>query len=347
MTLTPPGAPTASFDRLLEVSSILKTLNKDTAVCAEQFGSDNSVSGWTTINSQSTKPLNSYISDDNACSTVDIEAENAAEEVYSGGEWDVLFTFEADQAFAYDTETGLYMNNVQVGSWAGRFCDDETTDTEIRKMVALNHVRRAQESSNAQQMVAGRQTAQLESKTSASSHSANHTTGSYPNDGQRKKPRGALEKDEAARIVISAIKYVLAEGGVLTLDHNGAQEAYEHSCSACAACIPTNTYIVGVTVETLVCYTCCLICFEGLWNGEMQVGKLPDPRIIVKNSHGKIPKAEQCTCHDILGDLLHPEGSRSTITMGEQCNFKRSATKVDMHSQMRSAASVWQKIKTP
>ena len=318
MTLKLPDiSPAASFDHLSQVSSTFHSLQDDVAAYSDQFGSDYSVSGRTAINPQPIEPLSSSLGNDNACSTVDIESETSAEEVYSGGEREMLFSFEADQAFAYDTETGVYMKNVQTGSWAGRMCDDEAKDVEIQNMVALNHVRRAQQSAAAQQMAAEQQTAQSYYTTNAPAHNVDSTKRSYSSDGQIKKHDRASEMDNAARVIISAIKSALTEGGTLILEHTGAREAYRHSCSACTTYMHAKTYYVCVEVQMLEDYQYCLTCFEGMWNGEMLIGKLPDPdpRVFKKNLDGKRAEADQCACHSGMEDMSYLGESRATTGM--------------------------------
>lgn len=226
---------------------------------------------------------------------------------------DTLFTFTDDQVFAHDVATGVWMSDAQVGSWCGRLsADEESQEGQIQNVVAMNHIRRAQELQNAQQRAFEQQTTHSRYTTGTSISGLDNADSSDSDVDVVKMERRVEKRNTELRITMGLIKRTLQGRGKISLEHTGAHDLDNNTICRHSSCtsnddahIPSHTYYITISVPELPHVTCrfCLPCFETMWNGELLVGNLPDPRVLQKDTDGDIPKEDHCACHGGVEDI--------------------------------------------
>ena len=201
---------------------------------------------------------------------------------------DKRFTIEDDQAYALHMETGVYMKDAKEGSWSGKLPrNQQSSDEEIGNVIAMNDLRQKVENANAQLRTAEQRTADVEQAATILLQTADNPDPSDGEEDHTQRELRAREKDEELRRFIGLIKMMLSKGCIITLQHTGAHDVDEDMtcmhpyCTSDDRCIAAHSYYLTVTRPDCSTNACryCLTCSEAMWNGKLQIGELPDPRV--------------------------------------------------------------------
>ena len=321
-----PDSPDASLDQVLQISTVLSSLEAARAAYNGDNESEDGAyeTGWTAVNRPTLNPfagltpLNDAGSEEISDADRVEEREFVVDDTHDAGQRDICLKVEDDQGIAHHIPTGIYMMNAQAGSWSGRLSDDEGfEELEIQAFLAQNHLRRAQQMANAQIRAAERLTTGAYLVADIPTHGLDNTDSDGSKEDYAEIGRRARKKASRLRNDIMLINITLQDRGELSLEHTGAHDVdynmfckYAY-CTSDDQCIPAHSYYITLALPAGSMYTCryCFPCFEAIWNGDLLVGAPPDPRVLKTTSNGEVQESNDCACHGATQDTARPNNA--------------------------------------